>query len=102
MRAPEQQMAFGPDRDSNRDTRAPEGQNQHRAGHGTVGCSLERVGGRLGETQSQLCRNRRDHVYVGARRAQGTGLPSALEPGSGKRWVPPLALQGSKETSLRH
>lgn len=100
-------MAFGPDRDSNRNTRAPEGQNQHGAGHGTghgtVGLPLGAgAGGHLGETQSQLCRNGGDRVYVGVRRAQGTGLPSALEPGSGKRWVPPVALQGSKETSLRH
>lgn len=38
-------MASGPDGDSNRDTRAPEGQSQHGAGHGNAGLPLGAGGG---------------------------------------------------------
>ena len=77
MRAPEQQMAFGPDRDSNRDTRAPEGQNQHRAGHGTVGCPLEQVGGGALERLKASCVETEGTTFMwvpGGLRAQGSHL----------------------------
>ena len=74
MRAPGQQMASGPDGDRDCDKRAPEGQSQHGTGQGTSGLPLERVGEGPGETHCQLYRNGGDCVYVGVRRAQGTGL----------------------------
>lgn len=74
MRAPGQQMASGPDGDRDCDKRAPEGQSQHGTGHGTSGLPLEWVGEGPGETHCQLYRNGGDCVYVGVRRAQGTGL----------------------------
>ena len=63
-------MASGPDGDRDYDKRAPEGQSQHRTGHGT----LEQVGRGPGQTHGQLYRNGGDRIYVGVRRAQGTGL----------------------------
>lgn len=74
-------MASGPDGDRDYDKRAPEGQSQHRTGHGTLGMSLGHVHGTLeqvgrgpGQTHGQLYRNGGDCIYVGVRRAQGTGL----------------------------
>lgn len=96
-------MASGPDGDSNRDTRAPEGQSQHGAGHGNAGLPLGAGGGgALGRLKASCVETEGTAFMWVSRGLRAHRVPICIGTGFWKERGPPVALRGSEETSLRH